>query len=457
MTTKTMNIYITRCKSAKVAATSLQLFCILAGTIALSCLLISEWMLVYHRHDSFADDAHEYDSTPRSSPASDRNNPIKFSPVCDTMEALHAELEREDRSRDETRRNYLNWLHSGEMNCGKGWPRGPWYSSNFYSHKNYNDKDNDNKNTCAGSIMEAKSRLFSALGIICDIQKQQQQQRVLAKGVKGGFGGNKLGLHLKNSSQAHVADGDNLTPRKCANGSCISHGNHREQRTSGKSAKDERRTETRGVLFTGQSVHFRNIYQAIYAIRMRVPVSRSESEAGMSLPVEVWVNDYNMPLCRSIFVTGSAPEHVPGIVQCRGMPNSVTGYSSKLYAMLHTKFEEVLFLDSDQVPVGDVSALFKSNGYKRTGAVLWPDLWGLPCSERVLEKIRAGATAQPTHVMWKARVGGLQWDENDRRHAQEVESGQMVIDLTRHRAVVYIALMLCEDRAFFQVCINKHV
>lgn len=36
---------------------------------------------------------------------------------------------------------------------------------------------------------------------------------------------------------------------------------------------------------------------------------------------------------------------------------------------------QVIFLDSDNVAIGDPEMLFASNGYQQTGAVLWPDYW----------------------------------------------------------------------------------
>lgn len=50
------------------------------------------------------------------------------------------------------------------------------------------------------------------------------------------------------------------------------------------------------------------------------------------------------------------------------------GWPIKPYAILHSKFEEVLFLDADNVPVKDPTFLFECKQFKETGAVFWPDI-----------------------------------------------------------------------------------
>ena len=49
------------------------------------------------------------------------------------------------------------------------------------------------------------------------------------------------------------------------------------------------------------------------------------------------------------------------------------GWESKAYAILHSRFKEVLLLDADNVPVKDPAFLFDTPEYKQTGAVFWPD------------------------------------------------------------------------------------
>ena len=47
----------------------------------------------------------------------------------------------------------------------------------------------------------------------------------------------------------------------------------------------------------------------------------------------------------------------------------------KLVAMIFSSFEEVLLLDSDNIPLQDPERLFESEAYAKTGSLLWMDFW----------------------------------------------------------------------------------
>ncbi len=81
------------------------------------------------------------------------------------------------------------------------------------------------------------------------------------------------------------------------------------------------------------------------------------------------------------------------------------GWESKPYAILHSPFEEVLFLDADNVPVHDPTYLFDDPRYRATGAAFWPD----------------GGRTPPGSDRW--RIFGVEYrDEPDQ------ESGQVLIN-----------------------------
>ena len=50
------------------------------------------------------------------------------------------------------------------------------------------------------------------------------------------------------------------------------------------------------------------------------------------------------------------------------------GWELKPYAVMHSRFREVLLLDADNVPVRDPSFLFDRPEYRDTGALFWPDI-----------------------------------------------------------------------------------
>lgn len=52
----------------------------------------------------------------------------------------------------------------------------------------------------------------------------------------------------------------------------------------------------------------------------------------------------------------------------------LAGYEVKLFSVMNSPFEEVLFLGSDCYPVSNPEFLFELDGFKQTGAIFFPDL-----------------------------------------------------------------------------------
>jgi hypothetical protein len=215
------------------------------------------------------------------------------------------------------------------------------------------------------------------------------------------------------------------------------------------------------VIYTGKVKHFKNIFQSVLALRTM----------GSLLPVEIWVNAFAMNACSALFmrtlhtrdkhhrvtVDPAGDDSGQGVfnVQCRQFDNSVIGFASKFYALLYTDFEEVLFMDADNLPVRDVGEVFESDGYRSTGAVLWPDIWSSACREGDEGDATrlSGSVGRPNFVLFAANFSDLRWSAS-RQFAQETEAGQMVLDLRRHRALVNMGRRMYEDRAFFHRVFN---
>ncbi len=94
----------------------------------------------------------------------------------------------------------------------------------------------------------------------------------------------------------------------------------------------------------------------------------------------------------------------------------LSGWESKPYAILHSPFEEVLFLDADNVPVHDPTYLFDDPRYRATGSVFWPD----------------GLCTPQSSPRWE--IFGVSY-----RDEWEQESGQILID----KRACWEALNLC--------------
>ncbi|RCI02096.1 hypothetical protein CU098_003720, partial [Rhizopus stolonifer] len=50
-------------------------------------------------------------------------------------------------------------------------------------------------------------------------------------------------------------------------------------------------------------------------------------------------------------------------------------FQIKAAAIINSAFEQVLYLDSDNVPVQDPTFLFDTPEYQNSGALFWPDFW----------------------------------------------------------------------------------
>ncbi|MGB2823010.1 MAG: hypothetical protein WBF17_18650 [Phycisphaerae bacterium] len=155
---------------------------------------------------------------------------------------------------------------------------------------------------------------------------------------------------------------------------------------------------------------------------------------GCWLPIEVWyrgrheMNDAMLRLLESVADVRcmSAADHGHG---CR-----LDGWEIKPYAIIHSRFEEVLFLDCDNVPTRDPSGLFDEQAYRRLGAVFWPDRWmgaGDPESSRTISP-----------QAWVAC-------DVRKRDEPEFESGQMLIDKRRCWRALRLAMFFNERSDFF--------
>src|SRR6266568_1815018 len=108
-------------------------------------------------------------------------------------------------------------------------------------------------------------------------------------------------------------------------------------------------------------------------------------------------------------------------------PGSIAdGWQLKPYAALHSRFQEVLLLDADQVPVRDPAEVFRWPQYLETGALFWPDIVDLV----------------PENPVWT--LCGL-----EPRRCTSLDSGQLVVDKQRHWAALNLVLFLNEQAETF--------
>lgn len=155
---------------------------------------------------------------------------------------------------------------------------------------------------------------------------------------------------------------------------------------------------------------------------------------GCRLPIEVWYRnprEMNARMRRLL-------ESVEG-VRCVDASDykpdlRLRGWEIKPFAIMHSRFEEVLFIDCDNVPTRDPSFLLHAAPYRKYGAVFWPDRWmgdGDPDDVRTM-----------TDDAWRAC--GL-----EPRDEPEFESGQIVINKRRCWRALKLTLFLNAHSDFF--------
>lgn len=78
----------------------------------------------------------------------------------------------------------------------------------------------------------------------------------------------------------------------------------------------------------------------------------------------------------------------------------LAGWESKVFAVQHAPFEQVLYLDADCIPVRDPSYLFDSPQLAHYGAIFWPDVPPHDRSEWLPDVCwtNVGLTPRPTYV-----------------------------------------------------------
>lgn len=150
---------------------------------------------------------------------------------------------------------------------------------------------------------------------------------------------------------------------------------------------------------------------------------RSLRQQGCMLPIELWYTD------------GELNEEVISELQawdvtCKNAhqytSSPVQGYALKPFAILHSSFKEILFLDADNNCLADPSYLFEQEDYQKHGAVFWPDFW----------------KTDPENPIWKI-TNSTDYQE------YEQESGQILIDKERCWAAINLCMYFNQQREIY--------
>jgi hypothetical protein len=171
------------------------------------------------------------------------------------------------------------------------------------------------------------------------------------------------------------------------------------------------------VMSAGGGLQFANAYVAISALR----------STGCDLPVELfYAGQAEMSVEAISLLHSLANVHVVDMLRMPGMYSTdhLSGWQIKAFAILHSSFAEVIWMDSDNYPLHDLEDLFYEPSYLEHGCLFWQDL-----------------SADP-HWLQAAwfREYGVEMSVGER----EFEAGQLVIDKERCWKVLQVVVYMNE-------------
>ena len=144
---------------------------------------------------------------------------------------------------------------------------------------------------------------------------------------------------------------------------------------------------------------------------------------GSVLPVDVYLEsaaEYEAYVCETLLPTLNARCVLMTDVLDDAFPHrhNITRYQLKAFALLHSSFDNALWLDADEVPLLQPEAHIESEPYLSRGLVTWPDYWA--------------STASPLfYKIASAEIPGVA----DRA---STESGQLLVSKSQHLATLQL-------------------
>lgn len=154
---------------------------------------------------------------------------------------------------------------------------------------------------------------------------------------------------------------------------------------------------------------------------------RALRSEGCQLPIEVLIptlEEYELELCARIFPAMNArcihlPTALYGDSQSSANRFKFKGYQYKSLAILLSSFDNVLLLDSDNIPAYAPDHLMENEPFKSKGLVVWPDFWKRSTSPAYF-KI-AGLEISKTERLPK-------YDEHDGEYKQPSDDGEFDVN-----------------------------
>ncbi|KKK15540.1 hypothetical protein P175DRAFT_0498692 [Aspergillus ochraceoroseus IBT 24754] len=122
---------------------------------------------------------------------------------------------------------------------------------------------------------------------------------------------------------------------------------------------------TRGLVSTAGGEYFPVFIATLRMLR----------RTGSVLPVEVYMKDaseYEKRICEDVLPKMSARCFILADVVGK---DSIEHYQLKVFAVLFSSFEDIVWMDADCFPLHNPELLLDSDVFKSTGMITWPDFW----------------------------------------------------------------------------------
>ncbi|POM59852.1 hypothetical protein PHPALM_31360 [Phytophthora palmivora] len=150
-----------------------------------------------------------------------------------------------------------------------------------------------------------------------------------------------------------------------------------------------------------------------------------------TLPIELWISQPEVVRTPSMRTTlEMLQQRFSNVTVETIIDPTIAGFSTKIHAVQHSKFDNVLFLDADNVPVRDPTFLFDSQEFREHGAIFWPDFW------------------HPEKTIFNIQHESLLWELVDLPFVDmfEQESGQILINRRRAAAALEVLMFFAYHR-----------
>jgi hypothetical protein len=179
----------------------------------------------------------------------------------------------------------------------------------------------------------------------------------------------------------------------------------------------------RGIVIAAGGVSmFTNAYVLIHVLRKQLHCT---------LPIEVWHfggTELSPRMQGLLSELDVAMVDADGLAKIKAAPIR-DGWQLKSFAVLWSRFAEILLLDADQTPAIDPAVVFEWPEYQKSGAVFWPDVVELRESNEIWDLV------------------GL-----PRSKLRSIESGQLLVDKRRHwKALCATYLLNAEAETVYQL------